>query len=145
MENFKTQNELLKSEIKSINETINKKIESTATDAKNLEKLYQDLLQKDALNETRLRNEEEKAKLYEEKNSALNDENGKLQRVILENEQSERNFNEKISHLTQELNDKDRIIAELKETLKEKDEKIENYKANSEVKAEVEKYKNENE
>lgn len=144
VQNMKTQNELLKNEIQTINDTLNKNIQNLETDSKNIDILYQDLLQKDALNETRLKNEEQKSKLFEEKNSLLTEENNNLRKNLLDFEQKERNYNEQIANLNELLNDKTKIIEDLQALLKEKDDRIESLKLNADSKQEIEKLKSEN-
>jgi len=144
LQNMKTHNQILSNEIKSINETLNKKIETTETDSKNIEKLYNELLQKEALNEVKFKNEEQKSKIFEEKNLLLNEDNNTLKREILDHQTKERFFNDSITSLNDLVNDKTKIISDLLQTNKEKDEKIETMKLNVEIKQEVEKLKNEN-
>lgn len=144
MEKIKTQNDLLKNEIETINETLTKSNQNLNGDSKNVDKLYQDLLTKDALNETRLKNEEQKSKIYEEKNAQLTEENNNLRKELLDFEQKERNYSEQIASLNDTLNQKIKLIADFQASLKEKDEKIDSLKSNSEFKQEIEKYKTEN-
>jgi len=144
MQNMTTQNELLTNEIQTINETLNKNIEIHESDSKNIDKLYHDLLQKDALNETRLKNVEQKSKIYEEKNAQLIEENHNLRKNLLDFEQKERNYNEQVSNTNNLLNEKIKFIADLQTLLKEKDERIEFLKANAEFKQEIDKLKMEN-
>ena len=144
IEKMKTQNELLTNEIQTINETLNTNLLNVQSDSQNVDMLYQDLVQKDALNQTRLKNEEQKSKIYEEKNTQLIEEINNLKKDIFDSQQKERNYNEQIADLNDLLNEKIKLIADTNASLKEKDENIETLKSNTESKQEIEKIKSEN-
>ena len=127
--NLKTHNELLNSQVNTMNEILEKKSSEGESNA---------------VLETKLKTEELKSKLLEDINQKLLEENSLVKKEIVEFNSKERNNLEQILTLNQSLEEKIKEVKDLQEELKEKDEKMHNHVENLHQKEELERLRLEN-